>query len=288
MNTTTERLHFSTVRIIESLPAGEILTGRNLFDELEPMGLMSKPQVTTEYTSVETANELRVKLAAIRDEVLATGRTPILQLETHGNNQGVGMASGEFVPWATLRPWLTEVNEATGLNLFVLLSACNGADLVQVVRPIERAAVLALIGPKRAMLPSELQGAFIAFYGTMFAATDATVAWKAMNDVIDPNKTTFAVFLAKFNFRYIMHNFLTTYCTEDALANRERRLEAEALQGGFPPDFIEAQRPAMKAYLRDFQAHFDRTKTHHFFIDRYPDNASRFPVTLEECWSAPG
>lgn len=284
-----DRLYFSSVKIIESLKPDEQRTGWNLFEELQPIGLMSKPQVTCEFTSLQTVGELRQRLAEIRDEVRTTGRVPILQLETHGNRDGIGLANDDFVPWPVLRPWLTEINEATRLNLFVLLSACHGADLVQVVQPSERAAVLALIGPKRVMYPPELQKASIAFYRTMFEKLDAPTAWKAMNATIDPDpkNTTFAVFVARFNFRYVMHNFLKVRETEAGLAAAEARIEAMAAAQGMPQWFIDQQRPALRSFLRDFEDHYEATKRHYFFIDLYPENAARFPVTLDECRRGP-
>lgn len=285
MSGSKDRLYFSSIKIIESLPKGETRTGWNLFEELQPIGPMSKPQVSCEYWQLNTASELRQRLAGIRDEARNTGRTPILQLETHGNRDGIGLASGEFIPWPVLRPWLTEINEATRLNLFVLLSACHGRDLAQVVQPSERAAVLALIGPKRIMFPDELEKASIAFYRTLFERLDAPTAWKAMNGTIDPApaKTTFAVFVAKFNFRWIMHDFLRVRETEAELRAAEERIEAMALAQGTAASLIEQQRPALRAYLRNFDLHFEATKRNYFFIDLYPEKADRFPVTLDDC-----
>lgn len=282
-----KRLYFGSVRIIESLPQGEMRTGWNLYEELDPICITAKPQVTCQYSKVLNRVEFEALLTGIRDEALATGRAPILQLETHGSPDGITLASGEFLPWAELRPLLTKINEATRLNLFVLLAACDGADLVQVVQPTERSAVLTLIGPKRKMKPEELQRANITFYRTLFEAKDAPAAWKAMNAVIDVNKITFAVFTAEFNFRYIMHNFLREHCTEVALAAREARIEAQAAQEGKPQWFIEQQRPALRAFLRDFQGHFALTKSNYFFCDLFPENANRFAVSFEDCRRAP-
>ena len=284
-----DRLYFGSVKIIESLEPHERPTGWNLFNELQPIGLMSKPRVTCEYTALQTAAELRARLAEIRDEVKATGRTPILQLETHGSPDGVALGSGDFVPWPVLRPWLTEINAATRLNLFVLLSACHGRDLVQVVQPAERAAVLALIGPKRVMYPEELEKASIAFYRTLFEKMDAPTAWKVMNATIDPDpmNTTFAVFTAKHNFRWVMHEFLKIREMEEELAAAEARIEAMAAAQGTPLSLIEERRPALRAYLRNIEEHYETTKIKYFFIDQYPENAARFPVTLDDCRRGP-
>jgi hypothetical protein len=284
-----DRLNFGSVKVIESLKPHEQRTGWNLFNELQPIGLMSKPQVTCEYTPVQTAAELQARLAEIRDEVRATGRTPILQLETHGSPDGIALGGGDFVPWPVLRPWLTEINAATRLNLFVLLSACHGRNLVQVVQPSERAAVLALIGPKRIMYPDELERAAVVFYRTLFEKMDAPTAWRAMNATIDPDpsKTTFAVFTAKFNFRYIMHDFLKVRETEAELAAAEARIEAMAAAQGVPASLIEQRRPALRDHLRNFEANYESTKSNYFFIDLYPENATRFPVTLHDCRLGP-
>jgi hypothetical protein len=160
---------------------------------------------------------------------------------------------------------------------------------VQVVQPSGRAAVLALIGPKRIMYPDELEKASIVFYRTLFEKMDAPTAWRAMNATIDsdPSKTTFAVFTAQFSFRYIMHDFLKVRETEAELAAAEARIEAMAAAQGIPGSLIEQRRPALRDHLRNFEQNYEATKRKYFFIDQYPENAARFPVTLEDCRRRP-
>lgn len=127
----------------------------------------------------------------------------------------------------------------------------------------------------------------VTFYRTMFERTDAVTAWKEMNRVTDPNKSTFSVFTADFNFRFIVHRYLAQLCSDRAVAERIARIEGEAVAQGIPVAVIERQRPRVEAHLLDFRGQVDSFKANYFFMDVFPENADRFSVTLEDCLRDP-
>ena len=79
------RIFFGKVHIIEWLPPGERRTGRELFDELEPMGIVSSPRVDVGFYPIATRDDFVVVLRAIEEDFSRTGRLPLLHIETHGS-----------------------------------------------------------------------------------------------------------------------------------------------------------------------------------------------------------
>ena len=59
-----------------------VYTGWELFSDLEPMGIMSKPEIPVDFTRVETRTEFVALLRKFEDELRDTGRIPALHIET--------------------------------------------------------------------------------------------------------------------------------------------------------------------------------------------------------------
>ena len=57
-------LRFGKIEILEWLRPGEMKTGRDLFDEVEPMGIASVPAIRAQYRQAWTRVEF---LAALRE-----------------------------------------------------------------------------------------------------------------------------------------------------------------------------------------------------------------------------
>ena len=88
------------------------------------------------------------RLASIVADVRASGRAPIIHIETHGTSDETGLvlSSGEFVPWSALKGLLTTINITCRLNLLVVLAACNGWGLLEIVQATDRAPLWGIWG----------------------------------------------------------------------------------------------------------------------------------------------
>lgn len=51
---------------------------------------------------------------------------PVLHISAHGDKEGIQLSSGQVLPWAILRKYLTPINEALKNNLLVCMSCCKG------------------------------------------------------------------------------------------------------------------------------------------------------------------
>jgi hypothetical protein len=282
-----DRIYFDTVHIIETLSPGDYHTGRRLFEDLEPLAIAARPLVKARFWSVQTREEFLEQLRSIANDSRTQGHLPVLHIEAHGSPQGIQVSSGEWLTWLEFKGELTVINEISRLNLLVILAACDGAHLVNIIQPMDRAPVRALIGPNRTVSAGEIERASLAFYRTLFGVKDGVAAWRAMNDAVAPAPSTFSLFTADYVLRHVMYHYLKTQCTDEALASRQRTKELELERAGMPQEAIVRGRERFRQYQRDHRSRFAEIKNHFLFCDLYPENDARFSVTFEDCLKDP-
>src|SRR6476469_10806740 len=93
---------FGTVHIVEWLGPDDRRTGWELFGELEPMGIMSMPEIPVDFTRVETRAEFVALLRNFERQLLHSGRVPALHIETHGSDGGIGRSDSEGISFPQL------------------------------------------------------------------------------------------------------------------------------------------------------------------------------------------
>jgi hypothetical protein len=122
------KLWMGALHIIEWLSAGDRRTGWDLYNELEPIGIMYQPTFPVRFHPIKSRQEFMAAPDRVQTETVAENRVPLLHIETHGNADGIGPGGdGGGIEWATLRDRLIRLNEITRLNLFVSIAACEGA-----------------------------------------------------------------------------------------------------------------------------------------------------------------
>jgi hypothetical protein len=110
----------NAIYVIESLPPGDLKTGRDLYDEVIFPATRSLDGMHTEFQSVKSEDELARALAVVARAVHLSGRKPIVHFETHGSEDGITLADGTDVPWSRLVPLLGDINRASRMNLVVV------------------------------------------------------------------------------------------------------------------------------------------------------------------------
>ena len=83
------QMSVGVVHIVEWLNAGDAKTGAALFDELEPMGIVSKSPVAAYFHGIDTRDAFVALLRQFEREFQENRRTPIVHIDTHGNEQGM-------------------------------------------------------------------------------------------------------------------------------------------------------------------------------------------------------
>lgn len=269
-------IRVGAIHIIESLRPGDLPTGERLRDDLVPLTRPYGAQMTVHFWREPTRIALLDRLTTIADDVRLNGRAPVVHIETHGGPQGLQLTSGEVVRWSDLKGPLTAINVVSRLNLLVLLGACDGAGLLEIIQATDRAPVWALIGPRRPVTDLEIDEAHRAFYRTLFSARDVALAWQSMN-ATSAADAPFRCFRAEDMFREIVRAYLRDHCSSERMAARIRRLVDAARAAGLPPREDE-----LAASLRNHRSFFEMTKQHFFIMDLCPDHPTRFRMSLEE------
>ena len=127
------------VYIIESLPDGDLKTGRNLYEKLKQEWLYNEDYDST-YEIVNSKDDLRKLLWEIAEVVKAKDNHTfyILQFETHGSEKGMCLSSNEEVTWGELFSMIRPINIHMNDTLLVVLSMCDSKSVAYNIEPRER------------------------------------------------------------------------------------------------------------------------------------------------------
>ena len=165
------QLAFSKIHIIEWLrkvdpKTGEPdrRTGQEICKELQTMLAAAKSPIQVLLHRVGSRAALLARLKRIEEDFENTKRYPLIQVETHGNDDGIGLSAEDALSWTELMKALTPLNEATGLLLPVFLSACHGMWGIRMAQAMQPAPFFALMGPKKKVYPGEIVRGMCAFY----------------------------------------------------------------------------------------------------------------------------
>lgn len=282
-------IHFGRIHLIEWLRPDDLKTGRALFDELQPLGIVAKPSVDTVFHSIATRAELVAVLRAVEGQFRADGVIPLLHIETHGNKEGIGISHDEGLDFIDLARELMPLNERTALRLFVVLGACESLWGMTMSMPSERAAFQVILGSIREVTGGEMAAAMQAFYRSAFADRNGDQAITAMNAAVDLVTPTFGAFSAAMGFKMVYQEWIARSLTPEAIDRTVEDMNAE--QGAFllalygterSDEQVEADRIRIRAELENHEATFQEFRTRYFMIDLFPENDMRFPLTFAD------
>jgi hypothetical protein len=169
------------VFVIESPGPRDVLDGRVEGEALS--AALRLADITSSYYRVENLEMLRECFSRI---IIATrtqtrflpGQTPQQTLfvphfhfSAHGNENGLGLTSGEFIGWEILRTLLIEYACATGrvsdkgACLFpIALSTCKGAHAGKMFASGAPQPCIAVVGPTESVAWSDSLTAYVVFY----------------------------------------------------------------------------------------------------------------------------
>lgn len=259
--------------IVDSIPVGEWNTARELHQDLGLRAQVFAPAPEILYRRVEGCTEFRVLLHQLAAAASDTRDIPVLHIECHGNVDGLEFADGSFATWLDLKEPLTCLNIATGMNLLVVIAACDGSALTYALGLVDRAPLHGLIGPTRDVAPEELMRAYLALYETLMRTRSARQAVDEMRLSIPD---TFVYRTAEWLFQHVWNHYQATQETPEARLRRGREMAAN------PPGDYDGPpiQPKVFAQLlaernREF---FDRFRRKFFLCDLFPEHETRFTV----------
>ena len=286
----TKYNNFSSVYVIEFLKDGNLKTGRDLYEScILPLGQI-KENLYTNLTQPESKREFFDVLSKIVDDCTANSRGPILHIEAHGNDDGIANdniveSADQIITWSELKPFLCHLNEISGLNLLVIMAACDGFNLTKVVQLTDRAPVWGIIGPQVNVEAGHILDGFKEFYKELFKSYDGRKALNSLNNSPDVKDWYFKFLNAEFFFMYVYKNYLETLCTENALLKRAQKIVKEGGAGRPLNSNVESQmiKDFYKLLISTQEAYFERHKRHFFMMDIFEGYDQRFQITFDQC-----
>jgi hypothetical protein len=272
-------LRFAKFLILDSVPAGEFATGRNLLEALEPYCAAYRFPIPIERRVVSARQELLDTLEHARLEALRTDRIPLVHIECHGNDDGLRLAGGDFLYWEQLSQALTALNTTTRFNLFVSVAACFGAYLVSELVPTKRAPVSACLSITKEAYPDQLLQGFRTFYQTLLTTDDGNRAIAALKAVNQETDQSFYLGEATDFFVRTYTAYLAKLCTPAKYRERAQFIQEDQRERGLP---VSPIRDIEQLLLGTEREQFERAKVRYFMIDEIPENDARFPVAWSD------
>ena len=270
-------LSFNSLRIIELIGPQDDATGRHLASRLSAQNAPYQVSVHR----LESNDDLLPALSAIAFECRTTSLRPILHFDTHASPQGLGRPDAVPIPWEALRHALTDINLATKINLLITMGACYGAYAADLVRPMATTPVWGVVGPTEQVFESEVRSGFEAFFSVLHStqSLDAASAALAARSVSIPESWT--VLGAEQLFALAFGQYLALH----AGPGGRRRLELTLLKdlrrkGSITRRGLRAK--IRRSMLSERRRQYATMKSTFFALDRFPDNAARFPLEIED------
>jgi hypothetical protein len=267
--------HFSAVAVVESLAESDLKTGRQLHDDVAVQNAFHQHGLHVQFYKAPTSALFMSALQDIAKDAQA-GTWPILHLECHGNESGVGLGDGSFLTWQQLKGPITSINVETRLNLLVVLAACRGGYFGSAISTTDRAPCWAIVGPTEEITSGEVLRSFGAFYSELLSTLSGDESLRALRRVA-LNQGDFFFTTAIDLFRATWIKFLQTYGTSSALDDWADDLHQRALEMGRSGDRAEVRRR-----LGDWPSHFRKYWSTFFMVDLFPENGERFAMDHED------
>ena len=270
---------FDSIIILDAVPTIEAQTARRLKEDIEDASIAAGRPLTVRREKIETVADLRQTLGNLKDELLRNPIYPWIHLDGHGVKEETGFvtANHEYCTWAELNELLTPINVTLGLNIFLILSMCQGGSFATSIRTTDRAPVLALIGPVREISSNDVVADYSPFY-TTFIRTNSIK--KALNSLDARHSSPLYYRTNAETFFYeVWRSYKHNQCNPASLSARAENIRSKLNADSTPilPDVttLEAQLLAIEP------VQFERFRDHYFMFDLYPENRERFEVTYE-------
>lgn len=172
---------FNKIWILESLADGELKTGTHLYEDLFPKIKAKHQQLKVAIERPTSKPEFVSSLELILADVEENKNYPLIHLECHGSEVGLGLSNGEIIKWVEIRDLLTCINFACEVNLLVVVAACKGVYLATAATQLDKAPFYAMVGSNMEMTAGDVQADFTEFYMSFFESLDGNAAINSLN-----------------------------------------------------------------------------------------------------------
>jgi hypothetical protein len=173
--------------VIQSLGDKDIKTGEQLFNDILRFKQYCQKESFASFYDVHSVAEFEDALKCTLKS-LNSGDIVTLQIEAHGNDNGIVLSNGEIVSWKHFYDLIRPINIEIGHLLIVVMAMCKSIAMISSIDPLKRAPYRAFICTTRDVTAEEIVNAFSAFYQEYFNLLDIVKAMHALQcEVVDSN-----------------------------------------------------------------------------------------------------
>jgi hypothetical protein len=172
-------LKIDSIEIIDSIPEGELQTGRQLHEHiLDIRTAIDDPLWTVARHRIASASELMKVLAELAAVANGQEKFPLIHLECHGAEDHIRLLNGDDVTWSDISDALRDLNRATRNQLTAVWAACEGIHSIKsIVGGITKGtSVRLVIGPGSEVKAGKLVDAMKLLYSTLISRADVEAA----------------------------------------------------------------------------------------------------------------
>lgn len=264
--------------VIESLREEDRKTGRLLREDLEPIAIPYGNNLKIHFQTVRSANDLDDLLEDLCANVSNTHRAPCLHIECHGDQDGLQLSDGSFMPWGRLKPRLAAINLACQMNLFLVLACCYGGFFAAECRYEDTVPFAWILGPGKEIYPDPLFAFTGKFYTELLRTRDITEAL-TLSGAAAPGISYFSMSAVGI-FRIALAARIRNGDVVTKIPERAETIASKLRENGHPsPPSVSEVEKTLRALEPSF---FDGFRRQFFALDRFPENDSRFSVTYDE------
>ena len=261
---------FNQILVVDSLPDAERGVVGRLFDDMCVWAEIAGEAPSIVRRSLVNSEELPALLRECAEAARKNPYVPMLHIECHGHGEGLEFADGSTMSWRDLKPELIALNEATKLNLVIIVAACFGGDIARISGADDRAPFWGFVGPKEEISTGQLAEAMSGFYQVLLTERSTERAIEALRRSEAGSK--FWNLSAATIFKLIGESYSREYLTNENVTRRALVLRALASQQGveWPVEEIERM-------IRD-PRYIEQMRDRFFMVDLFPENRERFAV----------
>jgi hypothetical protein len=270
----TAQIRATNIWIVEWLPPHELQTGRLLHEWITDR----RPGWSRYYLCGNKAQVIQT-IEQARACAERSNMVPVLHLEAHGGNAGLGLPDGsELLTWGELTTPLQQLNLATRCNLVVVVAACVGFAGIQALRRGPRAPAIALVGPDAPVMSHDLLRGATEFYRRWMdpspnlqdIAASASQAARTVTFELEP----FAVLFHEVLVEWLIVSLRPAERLRRTEHMRQRLLAETSLSASEVEDRLASV--PLSLLPETLQQVWDQM----FMIDLYPRNRERFGVDM--------
>lgn len=272
---------FNTIYIMESLGDNESKTGLHLYDELCKV---IKP-TPAKYVPITSGEEWDQCMDKICQACAGDGVKPIIHLELHGDNTGIGFVNGDIRDHRTLCAQFSKINFACGCNMLLTLGVCEGLNILKGIQISVPMPYIGAIGSFEELWNVDIELRFTEFYKELLSSHDMNKAYSKLLDAESEYHEIYRFFPIDELFYRTYVRYLKEQCSKDAL---KERAHSSIINDGRPVKnrherremerkFIKIEKETRMKEYKDFVNTF-------FAVKQDPSNLKRFevPVTFTE------